>query len=136
MESAKVVENMVLALKADTALINALGSPYIYKNRSRKTIQIPGIYWTIVSAVFEQNEAPVVLQWDVFAESADKMFQIEARLIAVMHSDIPKSFNSGAFTALSMYKDRQDHEDDDQGVHHSSIDFEYRPIREDRYSGP
>lgn len=134
MEVAKIVEVMVARLKADPAL-NALGASAIYRNQARKDIRIPGIYWTVVSAVPEENEFPIVVQWDIWATSTDQQFQIEARLLELMHSDIQIDFGDG-FIAWSQLVGRHDELDDEVGTYHSAMDFEYRPIREVRYSGP
>lgn len=135
MEVAKVVEVMIAALSADTALTALTdGVPRIYKNRTRSVIQIPGVYWTVVSAVPKQNQFSVVIQWDVWGRSADEQFQMEARLIALMHSDTIIDFGglNKMWASLQM---RHDMLDDQQGTDHSALDFRYEPIREVRYSG-
>lgn len=133
MEVANIIQYTVARLVAD-AQLKALtnGAVQIYKNKSRKEIQIPGVYWTIVSEIPLESEVRIVVQWDVYANSADAMFQMEARLKALMHSDVPLDFTG--IQAWSRLISRHDSTDDEQGVYKVMLDFEYRPIREIRYA--
>jgi hypothetical protein len=135
MEVAAVISSTIAMLRADSALTALIGVSGIYKNQSRTNIRIPGIYWMVVSAVPEENEFPITVQWDVWSTTVDQQFQMEARLLALMHSDRTINFGGGVIM-WSKCIDRHDHMDDEEGTYHSAMDFEYRPIREVRYSGP
>lgn len=133
MEVAKIIEAAMATLSNDSVLKTLMdGNVQIYKNKSRKDIQIPGVYWTIVSERPLESEVRIVVQWDIYAASVDKMFQMEARLKALMHSDVVIDY--GIVKAWSELRSRHDSTDDDQGVHKVMLDFEYRPIREIRYA--
>jgi hypothetical protein len=134
-EIAKVIETMISALRTDSALTALTWQPAIYKNMSRKDIIIPGIFWSVVSATPTENEWRIVVQWDVWGATADQQFQIEARLLAVMHKDVAIDFGNNVIL-WSRCINRHDDLDDEQGTYHSAMEFEYRPIREVRYSGP
>jgi hypothetical protein len=123
-----VVRDTIDRLKNDTALTTLLGGPHIYRSRTRSSIQIPGIYWSVIYEGVEENLAPVNIQWDIFATSATEQAAIEKRLYDLMHSDNPVQY--ATLLMWSQFLSRFDKHDDDQGEVLSGMEFKYTPSRD------
>lgn len=121
-----VVRAVLPRLQNDATLSELLGGPHIYKAKTLATIRTPGVYYSVVSTITTENYAPVVLQWDVWAQSAVAVEAIELRLFQLMHSDTPVEFNG-----LRMWSQVvEGHDDDDeQGISRRSLEYRYTPAR-------
>lgn len=131
----KVIEGIVLALEADTDL-SAIKSSYgfsaiIYKAKTRKEIQNPGIFWSTVSDSLQENETPMRVQLSVYATSARELIQIRNRVVAVLHSDTERALGEIAAVWV-LYLESYDLDSDDDDKHGSALDFMIIPVRGDR----
>lgn len=125
---AEVVRACVATLQGDSQLSTLLGgSTHIYRNRTRSTIRIPGVYWSVLWGDLAENLAPVSMQWDVFANDATTLAAIELRLYKLMHTDTVMSLNG--LLLYSQYQGRYDLHDENQGVAHSALEWKYAPPR-------
>lgn len=88
-----VVAAMIVVQKADEQLKGLLGGEHIYRAKSTPKIQVPGVYYTVLSDETGENTHNVTVQWDVWGKSAEHAAQIEARLYALMHRDTDDIFN-------------------------------------------
>lgn len=128
-----VVEKLLSYLQTDASMIALTGADddglaHIYKNRSRVDIQIPSVAYAVLASTVDENEAPVSIQWDVWAQTPEQMDGIELRLFQLMHRDLP--IDIGGLLMWSMFLTRFDFADDDQSVYHSAVEYRYTPARE------
>lgn len=131
-----VVPKIIARLLADTDLVEALGGPHIYRNRTRKTTQIPGVYWKLVDEGVGENTSEVRIQWDIWANSTAVQAAIANRLYALMHKDL--HWEVDGLLLWSQYvesgdvnNNQADIPEEEQGVLHIALDFIYVPGRED-----
>jgi hypothetical protein len=129
----QVIEKTLAALRADATMktltgVDVGGFAQIYKSRSGVVIQIPSVVYTVVSSVVSENEAPVLVQWDVWAESPEQASALELRMYQMMHSDLP--VNVGGLAMWSQLVNRYDVQEDDQGSLRSVVEYKYTPARE------
>ena len=124
---AQVIEACVITLKADDDLTALLGGQHIYRNRTRSSIQIPSVSWSVLWGDLQENLAPVSVQWDVFANDAVQLAAIELRLYKLMHTDTVMSISG--LPMYAQYQGRYDLHDENQGVAHSALEWKYAPPR-------
>lgn len=131
MRGFQIANKCATKMVADAALVGLLGGEHIYRNRTRKNIKVPGVFYTIVSEVLDQNEVVVVIQWDVWAHDTAQQVAIEQRLYELMHSDLPMDYSG--LLMWSEYGGRNDLTDgEEEAQQHSALEFRYSTAREDR----
>ncbi len=124
----RVVEQLLIMLKADSQIGLLLEGSNIYRNRSRPRIQTPEVTYTVVSNTLEQNYAPLVLQWDIWALDMDAVSHIEQRLFQLMHSDLPKTI--GTLRLWSQFTLGYDFPSEEETIAHRAVEYKYTPARE------
>jgi hypothetical protein len=124
---ADVIKASVAVLKGDSALTTLLGGQHIYRNKTRSTIQTPGVYWSVLWGDVWENLAPVTVQWDVFAYDANSSAAIELRLYELLHTDTVKEFDG--LLMYSWFLGRFDFHDENQNLVHSAVEFKHLPPR-------
>jgi hypothetical protein len=122
-----VIPAVVALLQGDATLTGLLGGAYIYRNRTRKSIQIPGVYWSVVHEGLEENLAPITVQLDVYAVSASQSSQIEQRIFQLLHSDVDTVI--GGLAMWSQFTNRYDLHDENEGVDHTALEYQFHPPR-------
>jgi hypothetical protein len=127
-----VIQALVAKLSADSLLTTYMGttdnSSFIYRSRTRVSIQIPCVVWTIISSTTNENYAPVVIQWDLFAKGAEQAAKIELRLFELMHADVPVQI--GPLKMWSQLENGLDVHSEDQSVVHRALEYRYTPARQ------
>lgn len=123
-----VIKETIALLRADATLVDLLGGASIYRNRTRKDIKIPGVYYRVVYDGVSENYAPNVIQWDIWAHNQENLTLIHQRLYELMHHDLPVQY--GDLRLWSQYESAYDFEEQDQGIYHRAVDFRYTPARE------
>jgi hypothetical protein len=130
----KLVEKVVEHLRGDTTLTDLLGGLHIYKTRTLKKIQTPGVYWSRVSARPSENEVSTLLQFDIFTHTVELGFDIEAAIFALFHSDQPITL-SGGYPVKAWLEEAHDEDDRDdtemEGVQRVAVRYRFTQIRED-----
>ncbi len=121
-----VVAALLQLLQNDEQLKTLLGGPQIYRSKSRASIQIPGVYYTVVSSVLQENLEPTLIQWDIWAKGAEQASSIEKRLYQLMHSDVPVTICG--LKMWSQYEAGRD-DDPDQSTVRRLLDYRYTPAR-------
>lgn len=125
----RAIEQLLILLRNDAQLKAMLGGiAHIYRNRSRPRIQIPEITYTVISNTLEENYAPCMVQWDVFASDMDLVSQIEQRLFQLMHSDLPVQV--GTIRMWSQFQSGYDFANEDETIAHRAVEYRYTPARE------
>lgn len=125
----KVVEGVIQLLQNDETLSELLGGKHIYRNRSRASIQVPGVFYSVISDSLEENYSPVVLQFDMWTKSAEKMSQVQLRVFQLLHSDLPVELPN-ELKCWSQFINGFDFGEDDQSVYHRAVDYRFTPARE------
>jgi hypothetical protein len=123
-----VVQAVVARLRADAALVAALGGERIYRNGAFREKEIPSVEWFVVAAPPAENTVAVLMQLDVWATSYAQAETIAARLLANLHRELPEPV--AGLPMFLQYRDRRDYPDADPGVVRVSLDFVFEPARE------
>lgn len=118
----------VAALNADSALTSALGGQHVYPASAARPHRVPSVEWFVVFDRYEESLNPIVIQFDYWAGSMGQAATIEARIRAVLHSDMRRQF--GGVDAATLYDDSRTHDHPTPGVVHRSLDFRFEPVRE------
>lgn len=124
-----VLLDVVAAVKANTALTDIIGLDGIYKNRSRATIKTPTVTYTVLSETVEENNAPVVVQLDIWASSLQQQVDIEAALYSLLHSDLPQTLVVGGHKMWTQYDGGYDFGEQEQGLYHRAVVYRFTPAR-------
>jgi hypothetical protein len=130
-----VIKLVVARIRADTLMLDLLGGPYIYRNRTKPKIQIPGIYWTHIYEVPQENTTEIKFQFDYWANNTDTMAKIESQMYALFHYDTATKFEdvdlwSQYAGSRNVYEDTADVNEEEFGVIHKSSDYIFIPGRE------
>jgi hypothetical protein len=125
----RCVEASLTVLQNDSEMMALLGGKHIYRSRSRASIQIPGVYYSVVGNSLNENYSPVTLQWDIFGRSAQEVSDIEVRLFKLLHSEYPIDFPN-SFRAWCQFQNGFDFGESDQNVYHRAVEYRYTPPRE------
>lgn len=126
-----IIDQKVAQLLADAPLVALLGGPHVYKNRTKLHVQVPGVYWKVISTVRDENTDVVLVQWNIWAKGVEQGQAIEERLLGLMDSEQIQTIDGVKF--WNKYVDGRDmdiDEGDDPGVYHRSLDFRYTVERE------
>lgn len=125
----RCAEGSIQLLQNDPAMESLLGGKHIYRMRTRSSIQIPGVYYSVIGDSLDENYSPVVLQWDIWGQSAEQVARIQKRLYELLHSDLPVVLPNGLKT-WCQFVNGFDFGEDDQAVYHRAVDYRYTPPRE------
>ena len=136
-----VLTAAVAALKADAALVTALGGARVYDSRAPRDLVIPSVTWTLVSDVEEEVWERIVVQFDIWSrpsiapaiDARTRAATIERRVRRVLHSDVFRAL--GGVVMATLFQEGRDHDDPDPEVVHRSVDFRFEPFRE-KYVSP
>lgn len=123
-----IIDGFMAKLKSDQVLIALLGnSGRIYRNRTRATIEKPSVTYTLLWSGVNENYAPITVQFDVWADTYDKVLKIEERLYANLHHDLPIYF--GGIKLWSQHESSFDYLEEDQSDNHRGVTFRFTPAR-------
>lgn len=126
MKSDDVVTAIVAAMKADAALVTALGGEYVYHGAARKTLQVPSVEWLIVSDVRTENTERIRIQLDIWSTGYGRAVAIEERLRALFARDLPQTI--GGLLMWTQLENAMDLPDTEYT--HRMLDFVFEPTRE------
>jgi hypothetical protein len=123
-----VVGAVVAALKADAALVTALGgASRIDRIEATATRVIPSVRYTVVSDVEEEVMNPIILQLDYWATNRTQAITIEERIRAVLNRYVRRTF--GGIDMQTSFDGARDSNDPDVGVVHRQLDFRFVPVK-------
>ena len=125
-----VMQAVVTALNADAALVAELGGQYVYPAQSSRPVRIPSVEWSMIGDAVGEVMERVIVQLDYWATSMPEAVTIEARIRAVLHNDVRRTF--GGIDMATSYLDSRSHEHPEPGVVHRSLDFLFEPVRAGR----
>lgn len=135
MVQAIVIKDILTVLNADAVLYGVMQqyglNGLVYKSRTRKTIQVPGIYWSLINTAQEENEVVMRLQLSVYSSTVDELFKVEDRCMKLIHKDTERSFVDGQ-VMWTTFEERYDIESPDDGIVAVALDFRVSICREDR----
>lgn len=128
-----VARAVVAALAADTVLTTALGTDAdgdvpIYPANANRAVRVPSVEWFMVFDRYDESLNPMLMQVDYWAKGQASAVTIEARIRAVLHSDVRRTF--AGVDCATLYDDSRTHDHPDPGVVHRSLDFRFEPVRE------
>lgn len=124
---ATVMPEVVRMLDTDTKMLSFLGGPHIYRNRTRATIQVPSVAYTVVSEIVTENYAPCVVQFDIWANTAELLADIQLRIFQILHHDLPVKY--GELDTWSQYENSFEFNEEDQSVLHRAVAYRFTPAR-------
>lgn len=122
-----VMEEVIRKLSTDGSLTSLLGGPYIYKNRTRATIQVPAITYAVVYEGVTENNGVTVVQFDVWAKSVQDLADIQLRVYQLLHSDLPVQL--GGIKMWSQFENAFEFQEEDQGLYHKGAVYRFTSAR-------
>ena len=122
-----VVKDAVAALHLDGQLVAALGGEHVYPSQASRPVRIPSVEWTLVDNREDEVMEGVLVQFDYWAPSMAAAVAIEARIRAVLGSDVRRVFRGTEMATL--YRDSRTHQYPEPGIVHRSLDFYFEPVR-------
>ncbi len=114
-------------VRTDTALVAALGGPRVYRAGEKRAPEVPSVEYRVVFGRLDEAFEPVLTQWDVFAWDQDTMQTVVERLRRLLHWVGWRTINGVALN--SRYEEMRDHDSQESGIIHRSIDFRHEPVR-------
>lgn len=129
MTAQEVIRAVIAHLRADPELMQALGSAErIRRSRDMAQVDTPLLTYSLIDDGYSENTTRVLTQWDIWARGLSQAFVLEARLKALLHSDLPVVV--GGVGMWMLYQGGRDHADPEPDIVHRSFDFLFQPIRE------
>jgi hypothetical protein len=126
-----VLSAQLARLNADAALLALLGGAgrIIRRYSVGAIVTIPGVYWHFPSETPGETSWEVLADFDVWADTYSQARQIGARLIAVMHKELPEQIGGTlCFSQLVGAEDLGDPGPD--GVARRLYRFRWEPVRD------
>lgn len=114
-------------LLADEEFTDALEGANVFRDGEHSKPQVPGVYFSVISAGLDETSEPALTQWDIFARDIDQALAIETRLRRKLHWVGWRTL--GGVSLASQYEESRDHPEPDFDVIHRSLDFRHTPVR-------
>lgn len=129
MRAGAVMRVVVPHLRETTSLMQLLGNEprAIVRRAAKRPKRVPAIAYTIVSDVPRESTARVLVQFDLWARGAEAMDALKLALYGLLHTELPREIRG--LRMWTLYQDGREHEDPEEGVCHSSVDFLFEPAK-------
>jgi hypothetical protein len=122
-----VAKAAIAELRSVPRLVEILGS--VDRIRRRVGIaNVPGVEYTIVTDSIEENTAPVLVQFSIFAQNWNEMDEIEEILFSHLHHD--GSVTIQGVPMFARYAGGRSIDDPAEGVMSRAVDYQFTLARE------
>lgn len=122
-----VLAAVIAALRADSALMTALGGARIVPMESGVERKVPDLRYTLIFDREEEVMNPILVQFDYWAKDRAQAVVIESRLRTIVGARVRRTL--GGVEMATLYEDSRDGTDPQPGVVHRSLDFRFVPVR-------